>query len=165
MNKILIVIEDIVQARAAVSLLCDRSLDRDREVVLVCFRPSYADWQRHSWTSERERVQAAAKEQAALAVAWQLLSEAGLFYKTQIAEGEFASTVAAIANREGCNQIILSRPPEGYVSRTLFSFTGIKVGGTIERLLALADAQITVVGLSPTHDAGPVAGRESVVTP
>lgn len=149
MKKTLIVIEDTEQARAAVSLLCDCRQITDCEVVLVCFRGTHKDWQRHSWTSARERVQEGTKQRAALAVAWQLLGEAGAFYKTRIAEGELASTVAEIATSEGCDHIILSRPAKNFLSRRLFAMTGIKLGSAVDRLLELADTPITVIGQYP----------------
>lgn len=147
MVKVLIVIEDSVQAQAAVELLCARADVADCEVVLLSIRPFRRDWQRRGLPSTREAVQADAKERAAQSIAWQLLSRAGAYYKTRTAEGEFAATVIDVADSEGCNHIILSRPPETAFARKVFAITGLKIGGAIDHLVALATVPITVVGL------------------
>jgi len=153
MKKVLIIIDDTVQASIAVNAFCEYARPDGCEVVLLTLRPSPRDWLTREARDTGLSARAEARTQLALHQAWQLLDNAGAYYKTRIAAGDFVSTVVDIAHTEGCDHIILSRRPDNWLSRTLFALTGLRIASVVEDVMALAQIPVTVIA-SASEDQG-----------
>lgn len=157
MKKVLIIIDDTVQAGIAVGAFCEYARPDGCEVVLLTLKPPPRDWLTREVPDGGILARAEARTQLALHQAWQLLDNAGAYYKTHVAVGDFASTVVDIAHTEGCDHIILSRRPDSFFSRTLFALTGLRIASVVEDVMALAQIPVTVIASASPGQGGCLA--------
>lgn len=138
-KKILVVVDGSPQVNVAIGHLVDLAPRPEKcEAVLLIVTPPLSDWQQRS---EKAREETDANEQQArqgLGLTWQRLDRAGLYYKTRIVAGEFASTVARVCRDEGCDLIIIAQQPMGALARTIMAMTGLCVGTVVDKVMALA---------------------------
>lgn len=150
--KVMIVIEDTVQAERAVAFYAQQFHSAQCEVVLVGLRSTSPRWTSLNRDGSSDAGLTETRVKIALNLAWQRLEKIGATYKTHIAQGEFADIVLQIGEAEGCDHIIV---PQWQKPEQLAGFWGRKPTGRIERLMELAEVPITVLARHNVDDKQP----------
>lgn len=154
MWRVLLVIDGSTQASIAVGHLIDLAAAPDRfEAILLSIQPNPSEWQKRGPLRDPTQALRAEKTQNAVALACQRLNAAGITYETRRAVGEFAQSVARVAEDERCDLIVIPLQPMGPFARAVLTLTGLCVGTAIDKLMPLANVPVTIV----TRNAGGAA--------
>lgn len=120
MSKLLVPCEDSPHTRAAVRRIVDQvRRGVSHEIHLVNVQPPFSDHvARHVDQDTRRDFQREQSDQA-LAPARQLLDAAGVRYQVHRAVGDKARCIAQLANRLGCDRIVLGTARKSGLVRVL----------------------------------------------
>jgi hypothetical protein len=147
--KVMIVIEDTVQAERGVSFYAEQLHAPDSEVVLVGLSSPPSRWASLNPSEQLDAGLKKSRVQIALNLAWQRLQAIGATYKTHVAHGEFVDTILQIAAAEGCGHVIV--PPRANHDRAA-SFFDRKSAGRINLLVQQSAVPITVLAHQQADD-------------
>jgi nucleotide-binding universal stress UspA family protein len=146
MWRVLLVIDGSTQASIAVGHVIDLAAGPGQfEAVLLSIQPNPSEWQKRGPLRDPTQDLRAEKTQNAVALACQRLDAAGITYETRRMVGEFAQTVARVAEGECCDLIVIPQQPMGPLARAVLALTGLCVGTAIDKIMPLANVPVTVV--------------------
>lgn len=165
MWRVLLVIDGSTQASIAVGHLIDLAAAPDRfEAILLSVQPNPSEWQKRGPLRDPMHELRAETTQNAVELACQRLNAAGITYETRKAVGEFAQSVARVAEEERCDLIIIPQQPMGPFARAALALTGLCVGTAIDKIMPLANVPVTVVARHGWGAARPGSRHPSSLT-
>lgn len=108
------------------------------EVHVVNVEPQPIDWQTRGIETEAIKAHLTARAHMTLKPVLQLLNEAGIEHTDHVELGEAGEVIAALAERTGCDAIVMG-------SRGLGAITGLALGSVGRKVLHLARIPVVFV--------------------
>ena len=139
MYKLLVPVDGSTHADRAVRhviTLHDRGLAI--EVLMLNVQPEVVDWQTHGLARDAMAAQRDYLCRQATENARNALDAAGIAYRLQMELGEPAQSIAAIANREHCEAIVMG-------TRGMSGLPGIVLGSVANKVVHIVDVPVTLV--------------------
>ncbi|CRI64213.1 UspA domain protein [Thiocapsa sp. KS1] len=140
MLKFLIPFDGSEQAQRAVAhVIRIARLGGEPRVLVLNVREPANSWQIRSFLNQEEIAHMQESEgEADLRRARELLDEAGVAYRALVAAGPIAQTIAEVAEREGCDHIVMGTHGVGGIA-------GLLLGSVASKVIHLARVPVTVV--------------------
>ncbi|MDP2881640.1 MAG: universal stress protein [Azonexus sp.] len=139
MEKILLPVDGSNQAfRAGEWIVAISRKYGPLEVHVVNVEPQPIDWQIHGIETEATKAHLMVRAHIAMKPVLHLLNEAGVKHSDHVELGEPGETIAALAEKFGCDTIVMG-------SRGLGAVTGLALGSVGRKVLHLAKMPVVFV--------------------